>query len=254
MKKEICATLAEIEKKHNVKILYACESGSRAWGFPSPDSDYDVRYLYIRPLESYLKLFPERDVIESPIDEVKDFVGWDLQKALKLLLKGNAPLIEWLHSPVVYKDNAWLKESLIKLFNNNSNFNALYRGYFGLAMNNFKAYLTGETVRPKKYLYVLRSILACKWIKQKNSIPPVLFRKLYEELLDPTDPIYSELEKLLKIKVKAKERAAGAHFVVVDKFIEDFFNEDKKQLLSSKKPVNVDEYDKFFLECLRRYN
>lgn len=104
MKKEICATLAEIEKQHNVKILYACESGSRAWGFPSPDSDYDVRYLYIRPVEAYLKLFPERDVIEGPIDEVKDFVGWDLQKALKLLMKGNAPLIEWVRSPIVYKD------------------------------------------------------------------------------------------------------------------------------------------------------
>lgn len=140
MKKEICSTLAEIEKLHNVKILYACESGSRAWGFPSPDSDYDARYLYIRPLESYLKLFPERDVIEGPIDEVKDFVGWDLQKALKPLMKGNAPLIEWLHSPIVYKDNLWLRENLIRLFNNNSNFNALYRGYFGLAMNNFKAY------------------------------------------------------------------------------------------------------------------
>lgn len=109
MKKEICSTLAEIEKLHNVKILYACESGSRAWGFPSPDSDYDARYLYIRPLESYLKLFPERDVIEGPIDEVKDFVGWDLQKALKLLMKGNAPLIEWVRSPIVYKDNRYLE-------------------------------------------------------------------------------------------------------------------------------------------------
>lgn len=254
MKKEICSTLAEIEKLHNVKILYACESGSRAWGFPSPDSDYDARHLYIRSLESYLKLFPERDVIEGPIDEVKDFVGWDLQKALKLLMKGNAPLIEWLHSPIVYKDNLWLRENLIRLFNNNSNFNALYRGYFGLAMNNFKAYLTGESVKPKKYLYVLRSILACEWIKQRNSIPPVLFRGLYEELLTPSAPIYSELENLLKIKVEAKERTAGAHFPVVDKFIDDFFKESKQQFFSSKEPVNVDEYDKFFLECLRREN
>lgn len=254
MQKEILKTLDQIEAQNNVKILYACESGSRAWGFPSPDSDYDVRYLYIRPLESYLKLFPERDVIEGPIDEVKDFVGWDLQKALKLLMKGNAPLIEWLHSPIIYRDNSWLKENLIRLFNDDSNFDALYRGYYGLAMNNFKAYLTGETVKPKKYLYVLRSILACEWIKKKNSIPPVLFRELYEELLDPTAPIYSELERLLKIKVEAKERTAGAHFAVVDKFIDDFFNEDKKQLLSPKEPVNVDEYDNFFLECLHRYN
>ena len=96
--------------------------------------------------------------------------------------------------------------------------------------------------------------MACEWIKKKNSIPPVLFRELYEELLTPSTPIYSELEKLLKIKVEAKERAAGAHFVVVDKFIEDFFNEDKKQHLSSKEPVNVDEYDNFFLDCLRREN
>ena len=154
----------------------------------------------------------------------------------------------------VYRDNLWLRENLIKLFNNNSNFNALYRGYFGLAMNNFKAYLTGEAVKPKKYLYVLRSILACEWIKQKNSIPPVLFRELYEELLTPSTPIYSELEKLLKIKVEAKERSAGAHFPVVDKYIDEFFSESKGPLLSSKVPVNVDEYDKFFLECLRRYN
>lgn len=115
MQKEILKTLDQIEAQNNVKILYACESGSRAWGFPSPDSDYDVRYLYIRPVESYLKLFSERDVIEGPIDEVKDFVGWDLQKALKLLMKGNAPLIEWVRSPIVYKDNPWLRENLVKL-------------------------------------------------------------------------------------------------------------------------------------------
>ena len=137
MKKEICATLAEIEKQHNVKFSTPANPDPEL-GFPSPDSDYDVRYLYIRPVESYLRLFPERDVIEGPIDEVKDFVGWDLQKALKLLMKGNAPLIEWLHSPIVYRDNPWLKENLIKLFNDNCNFDALYRGYFGLAMNTFK--------------------------------------------------------------------------------------------------------------------
>ena len=183
MQKEILKTLGQIEAQNNVKILYACESGSRAWGSPSPDSDYDVRYLYIRPVESYLKLFPERDVIEGPIDEVKDFVGWDLQKALKLLMKGNAPLIEWVRSPIVYKDNPWLRENLVKLFNEHSDFNALYRGYFGLAKNNFKAYLTGESVKPKKYLHVLRSVLACEWIKQKKTIPPVLFKEVYEGIL-----------------------------------------------------------------------
>ena len=254
MQKEILKTLDQIEAQNNVKILYAGESGSRAWGSPSPDSDYDVRYLYIRPVESYLKLFPERDVIEGPIDEVKDFVGWDLQKALKLLMKGNAPLIEWVRSPIVYKDNPWLRENLVKLFNEHSDFNALYRGYFGLAKNNFKAYLTGESVKPKKYLHVLRSVLACEWIKQKKTIPPVLFKEVYEGILVPGTPFYAEFQELLKIKAEEKERTTGDHFVAVDKFIDEFFNESKGPLLSSKEPVNVDEYDNFFLECLRREN
>ena len=185
MQKEILKTLDQIEAQNNVKILYACESGSRAWGFPSPDSDYDVRYLYIRPVESYLKLFSERDVIEGPIDEVKDFVGWDLQKALKLLMKGNAPLIEWVRSPIVY---------------------------------------------------------------------PVLFKEVYEGILVPGTPFYAEFQEILKIKAEEKQRTTGDHFVAVDKFIDEFFNESKGPLLSSKEPVNVDEYDNFFLECLRREN
>ena len=96
--------------------------------------------------------------------------------------------------------------------------------------------------------------MACEWIKQKKTIPPVLFKEVYEGLLVPGTPFYSEFQELLKIKAEEKERTTGDHFVAVDKFINEFFSESKGPLLSSKEPVNVDEYDKFFLECLRREN
>ena len=107
---EINEKLDEIERKEGVKILHAVESGSRAWGFASPDSDYDVRFVYVRPKEDYLRLDEPRDVIEWQLDEVLDINGWDLKKALGQFARGNATLFEWSESPVVYKTTAeWEK-------------------------------------------------------------------------------------------------------------------------------------------------
>lgn len=100
---EIQQRIAAIESEHGVRVLFACESGSRGWGFASPDSDYDVRFVYVHPLPWYLQVSPQRDVIELPISDVLDINGWELRKALGLLKKGNATLVEWLDSPVVYR-------------------------------------------------------------------------------------------------------------------------------------------------------
>ena len=102
MRKQILKKLAEIEMEHDVRIIYACESGSRAWGVPSKDSDYDVRFIYAHPRDYYLSISPLRDVIELPIDPVFDINGWDIRKALSLLRKSNIRLLEWLQSPIVY--------------------------------------------------------------------------------------------------------------------------------------------------------
>jgi len=91
--------LRSVHDEHHADVLLAIESGSRAWGFPSPDSDYDCRFIYARRTQDYLSLFPARDVIEEPFDRVLDIGGWDLAKALRLLLKGNAVVVEWLMSP-----------------------------------------------------------------------------------------------------------------------------------------------------------
>ena len=104
MREKIQAQLHRIEDEEHIKILLAVESGSRAWGFASPDSDYDVRFVYVRRTEDYLRLEMVRDVIELPINDVLDINGWDLQKTLKLLYKSNPTLFEWFSSPIVYKE------------------------------------------------------------------------------------------------------------------------------------------------------
>ena len=101
---DINAKLRTIESEHLVRVLFACESGSRSWGFASPESDYDVRFIFVRRTEDYLSVFPPRDTIECPVTDVWDLAGWDLKKALSLMTKGNSSLLEWLTSPVLYRN------------------------------------------------------------------------------------------------------------------------------------------------------
>ena len=103
MRDRILHQLQQLEKTEGITILHAVESGSRAGGFPSPDSDYDVRFIYVRSCEAYLRLEKRRDVLELPIDEELDISGWDLDKALRLLHGSNPTLFEWCQSPIVYK-------------------------------------------------------------------------------------------------------------------------------------------------------
>src|SRR4029079_5853412 len=107
--------LSAIAREHEVKIPLAIESGSRAWGFPSRDTDYDCRFIYIRNLEDYLSLFPPRDVIETPLNGDLDVNGWDLAKAIRLLLKGNAVVIEWLTSPIIYTADEQFRDTFLSL-------------------------------------------------------------------------------------------------------------------------------------------
>ncbi len=169
--------LTTIEKKEKVRILLAVESGSRAWGFASPDSDYDVRFIYARTLEDYLRLDEKKDVIEWQLDEILDINGWDLKKALLQFRRGNATLFEWSNSPIIYKKTPeWdrIYQTAKSYFSVKS---SLYH-YYATAQNTFSNYLTGEKVKYKKYFYALRPLLACRYIEEYHSIPPVLFDEL----------------------------------------------------------------------------
>ena len=197
--------LDEIEKTEHVRILHAVESGSRSWGFASPDSDYDVRFIYVRHEQDYLRLGQQRDVIEWQLDETLDINGWDLQKALRLLHGSNPTLLEWCGSPVVYRTSEYWKR-VCRAAETYFSERACFLHYLNMAKHNYQAYLTGETVRLKKYLYVLRPVLAARWILNRHSIPPVLFSELEEAML-PVE-MRETVSELLERKMQTPEAGA----------------------------------------------
>lgn len=219
MKEIIVAELRRIEEEENVRILYACESGSRAWGFPSTDSDYDVRFIYIHPLEWYLSIADQRDVIELPINDVLDISGWDLRKALKLFRKSNPPMLEWLHSPIVYLEQFSTIHMLTELIPYTFSQESCLYHYLSMAKGNYGAYMQGESVKTKKYFYALRPILACRWIETKQSVPPMNFETLLESML-PDGILKSEIYRLLKRKKAGEELACEEKIPVIHEFIE----------------------------------
>jgi predicted nucleotidyltransferase len=155
--------ITNIEQKNQVQVLYACESGSRAWGFASPDSDYDVRFIYMQPRENYLSIRERKDVIELPINQDLDINGWDIRKALQLFLKSNGPLYEWLQSPIVYKEETGFAEELRRLMPDYFSLRAGCHHYYSMARNSFENDLQSDLVKLKKYFYSLRPALACMW-------------------------------------------------------------------------------------------
>ena len=213
--------LAEIEREHNVTILYAAESGSRAWGFASPDSDFDVRFIYKHPQSEYLKLNEKRDVIELPVNGTWDVSGW---KTLRLLHKSNPAIYEWLSSPICYRRTGFaegIKPLLAEYF---SPSRMLYL-YLSMARNNIRNHLQAETVKLKRYLYILRPILACLWVMEYNSAPPMRLMDMAGELLP--DNLRALVEYLIAEKVKSSEKYEIPHIGIIDSFIESSVSEVK---------------------------
>ena len=206
----ILARLAAIERAESVRVLYACGSGSRAWGFASPDSDHDVRFLYVRPRDWYLSIDLERrrDVIERPIEGALDIGGWDLRKALQLMRKSNPPLFEWLHSPLVYRAEPGFREAMLGLAPAYYSPAACAWHYLHMARGNDRDYLHVDRVRLKKYLYVLRPLLAVRWLESSRGVVPMPFRERVETLIPPGE-LRDAIEHLLRLKQGGEELAWG---------------------------------------------
>ncbi len=253
MKDLIIQKLNEIERQENIQILHAVESGSRAWGFPSPDSDYDVRFIYVRNPEFYLKLEKTRDVIELPINDMLDINGWDIQKTLRLLHSSNPTLFEWMNSPVIYRQTVFadlIQPYLDRYFSCKS---GLYH-YLSMAEGNYRDYLKGEMVKAKKYFYVLRPILACKWILHKRTRPPMLFRELVESELE--NSMKSVVETLLDLKMNAPEVKLIPRIDMLNQYLDTTIQEVKDQIASIPydKDSDWEALDRLFIDVLRRWN
>lgn len=222
----VLESLARIEAEHDVRIVFACESGSRGWGFSSPDSDYDARFVYVHRQSWYLTVNertgpgqPQRDVIELPIDDELDVSGWDLRKALRLVSKSNPTLLEWLRSPIVYRCDETMKAGLEKLADEFYSPVAAWHHYFSMAKGNFRGYLKGDRVRTKKYLYVLRPVLACRWIENEPDPAPMAFELLLERLL-PSGVLRDAIDALLEKKRVSKEVGEGPRIASISDYLE----------------------------------
>jgi predicted nucleotidyltransferase len=227
MKNEIKLELSKLESQHDIKILYAVESGSRAWGFASKDSDWDVRYIYVHKLDWYLQIDDKKDNLEVILPNDLDLAGWELKKALRLFRKSNPPMLEWLRSPIVYLEQFSTAERLRELTNEYFNPKSCLHHYLHMAEGNYKDYLQKDNVRVKKYFYVLRPILACEWIKQTNTMVPMEFHKLLESQV--TDSKVKEaIQNLLKRKMSGEELNEAPKIQILNDFLEQkiqFYND-----------------------------
>jgi predicted nucleotidyltransferase len=251
IRKAIRKRLKQIEKQHRVAVLYACESGSRAWGFPSSDSDYDVRFIYAHPEDWYLSIDLERkrDVIGQPIENELDLSGWDIRKALQLLRKSNPALIEWLQSPIIYrKDKKALKllNDLLPVYYSEK---ACYYHYLHMANGNFRNYLQKDEIWLKKYFYVLRPILALKWIEKRNEMPPMEFEKLLNGLI-PSGELRDEIDQLLAEKRSGKELQAGPRIESISQFIEEELERLNRKTPDKKPKTNTEPLNRAFRNIL----
>lgn len=219
MRKRVNDVLQQIEAEHDVRVLFACESGSRGWGFASPDSDYDVRFIYVHKPEWYLRVEAPRDVIEKPIDAELDVCGWEWRKALGLLKRANPTLIDWLDSPVIYCQNDAVMARVNSVSDRFFSAERARWHYRSMAHKNFRQYLQSDEVRLKKYFYVLRPLLAVRWIEAGKGAPPMRFDQLLEGTVQE-GPLLRDIANLLAAKQRAGEAQFGPRRPVLHAFIE----------------------------------
>ena len=210
-------TLAATASEAGVRILYAAESGSRAWGFGSPDSDYDVRFLYAHPADWYVRLEEGRDVIERPLDaQLVDLAAWDIRKALRLLLRSNPALYEWLVSPIPYIDDGTTRPALKAMFEAHASQKALAFHYWSIARSHWRREIEGsDQVKLKKYLYLVRPLLSLAWVVDKGVPPPMHMDALLDAVAMPAEP-RAVLGQLIETKRDTPELGLGPHLPAID--------------------------------------
>ena len=229
----IDARLDAVERDEGARILWAAESGSRAWGFPSPDSDYDARFIYVRHRDAYLSLWPPRDVIETALDKILDVNGWDLAKALRLLLKGNAVVLEWLTSTIVYRGDPAFREAMLALARRHGDRRGLARHYLHLGVKQRDRHMPdgGGDVGVKKLFYVLRPAAALRWLRLHPGeiVPPMHLPTLIAEG-DASAEVREAVAALIARKATMAEGERGEVPSALAAFIDEEFERAEMEM------------------------
>jgi len=253
MKQKIKQICENIEKEHKIKILFAVENGSRAWEMSSKDSDYDVRFVFVRPIEDYIVINKPKEVIQIAFDKdlnkcnskgsLIDMSGFDIFKYVKLLSDSNPTTIEWITSNVVYygKQNEVFRKFALKNFSSLS----LYCHYKSLCRNNYLKYLKkGNEVTYKRYLYAFRGLVNAKWVAHKKSVPLISFLETLKRSKSFIDKeIIEKLSKIIKLKLRGGEKDKIRNIVKLDEYIEDFLKDDS-EIPKKKSCVGLGELNK----------
>jgi hypothetical protein len=247
------ARLDAVERRCGVMLLHAVESGSRAWGFPSPDSDYDVRFIYRHPSDWYLSVIEDRDVIEEGVDELgMDVSGWDIRKALRLLLKSNPPLYEWLNTPIVYRSDAEFARRMRDLCERLFDRKTLAYHYRSIALNQRREIGHGhDLVKLKKYFYAIRPLAAVAWLRtHPDGIPPMNLASLLNGIAVPA-AVRTAIDTLLARKRETSELGTAPPISAVEEWISDQLAEAETYCanLPSAPPARA-AVDDFFRELL----
>lgn len=251
---EVQRRLDEIERREGCRILFAIESGSRAWGFPSPDSDYDVRFVYVRPADWYLSLHPGRDVIETPIEDDMDVNGWDLRKALLLVLKSNAVISEWLESPIVYRRDAAALRQLRRFADRALHPRALAYHYLHLARQQEAARLSRDQIALKRYFYALRPALTLRFLRRHPGQRPPMHMAALLAAADLPPATLGKIEGLVAAKRQTREMGSGRRIPVLDRLIAAEIDKASATIAATeprRAPAEIAAADGLFRHLLR---
>lgn len=253
MQEIILNKLLQLENEHNIRILFACESGSRAWGFPSPDSDYDVRFVYAHAADWYLGIQEQADVIELPVNEVLDINGWDIRKALRLLVKSNAVIFEWMQSPIIYKQEEGFLSEFQQIAPGSFSPIAAMHHYLSMAKKKYEECLSENDVKLKRYMYCLRAALSGLWIARRQSVPPMELGPLLIEMTDKE--IQIKVEELVRLKALKEESYRHPHDRDLEFFLASAISECETAAphLPAKKS-DIELLNGFFRKTLHRHD
>ena len=248
--------LTAIRRDETVAIPLAIESGSRAWGFPSPDSDYDCRFIFVRPTEHYLSPWSRRDVIETPLSGELDVNGWDLRKALKLLLKGNAVIIEWLTSPITYDCDRQFRAEFLTLARRVADRALIARHYLHLGERQRRSYFSDARAVPrKKIFYALRPAAALRWLRLHpgETVAPMNFPQLLAQCSPPTE-VSDIASRLMDRKAVTRELGSEPLPAPIAAFIDAEFEQARASMIEAG-PASTgarEEAEAFFLSVFQR--
>lgn len=251
MKQAIQEKLTHITHTEPLHFLLAVESGSRAWGFASPDSDYDVRAIYIRPQPYYLQIDEAKDTFEFIENQWFDVGGWDIRKALRLLRKSNATLLEWLRSPIIYTQDDDFTGRLNALAPQYVQAAALLHHYRGIAGNALKAMDLAHPVKLKKWFYVLRPLLAARWAVKQGGIPPMTLAELMSEW--QTD-CAAQIADLVAIKAEQDESYLHTLSPELQRLTVDLYNEVSELSAPAAQAADSGPLNELFRETLAAVN